>query len=377
MTVVDPAAATAAYLQRLPASALAAAPADTVRNELLLAVSVCVVVLAAWAVARSGLLARIEGRMRAAGRPEWMWDSACGAALAGLIGLSLAPLALMDGVGAAAKAAAVTGALRQAAVLSLMGALAAPGIYGLIRRLPRFWAPLLGSLAGLAVFAAVWAPFAGASGPASLPPAPQGAARAGLVRLIAETRLPASEVYVSANPAIDADVTGLSAARVVVSRGLWNRASPEELRASVGHLIGHYVNHDQLSIAVLLAALALGLFLALQTLHARAAWLLGLPPSPADPAGAPAMALIAAVYLSGAVIVDHAFIRAINVRADQYSLDHAHEPDGLAMALVHEWRGEQVDPSPAQEALFYDHPALAGRLEHAMRWKVTQATQAG
>ncbi len=161
----------------------------------------------------------------------------------------------------------------------------------------------------------------------------------------------------------------MGSARVVVSRGLWNRASPEELRASVGHLIGHYVHHDQLSIAALLAVLALGLFLALQVLHAPAAWLLGVPPSPADPAGAPAMALIAAVYLTGAVIVDHTFIRAINVRADQYSLDHAREPDGLAMALIHEWRGEQVDPSPAQEMLFYDHPSLESRLQHAMRWK--------
>ena len=369
MMVVDPAAATAAYLQRLPAGALAAAPADTVRDELLLAVSVAAVVLAAWAVARSGLLPRIEGRMRAARRPGWMADSACAAALAGLIGLSLTPLALMNGVSPGAKAAAFTGALREAAVFSLIGALAAPAVYALIRRLPRLWAPALGGGVALAVFAMVWAPFAGASGPASLPPAPQGAARAGLVRLIAETRLAAPEIYVSANPAIDADVTGMGSARVVVSRGLWNRASPEELRASVGHLIGHYVHHDQLSIAALLAVLALGLFLALQVLHAPAAWLLGVPPSPADPAGAPAMALIAAVYLTGAVIVDHAFIRAINVRADQYSLDHAREPDGLAMALIHEWRGEQVDPSPAQEMLFYDHPSLESRLQHAMRWK--------
>ncbi len=194
-------------------------------------------------------------------------------------------------------------------------------------------------------------------------------ARAGLVRLIAETGIPASEVYVSANPAIDADVTGQGGARVVVSRGLWNIASPQELRASVGHLIGHYTRHDQLSIAVLLAVLTLGFFLALQAFHAPAARLLGLSADRLDPAGAPALVLIAAVWLSLAAIADHALIRAVNVRADQYSLDHAREPDGLAVALLHEWQGEDPAPAPLQEALLYSHPSLESRLLHAMRWK--------
>ena len=369
MMAFDAAAAAAAYAQRLPAAARDSAPAATATSEILLTASVVVVMAAAWAVAGSGLLPRIEGRLRAAGRPGWMADAACGGALIGLIGLSLAPLALIGAAGAAAKMAALSGALRQAAVFSLVGAVIAPGLYGLMRRLPRLWAPLLGGLAAAAVFAAVWLPFASASGPTELPPAPAGPARAGLVRLIADTRLPASEVYLSANPAIDADVTGQGAARVVVSRGLWSVASPAELRASVGHLMGHYTHHDQLSIAALLALLALGLFFALQVLYAPVARWLRLPADRLDPAGAPALVLIATAWLSLAAIADHSFIRAINVRADQYSLDHAREPDGLAAALLHEWSGEDIDPSPLQEALFYSHPSLQGRLLHAMRWK--------
>ena len=369
MTAFDPATAAAAYLQRLPPAARDAAPAATMTGEILLAASVVVVMLAAWAVAGSGVLQRIEDRMQAAGRPRWMADAACGGALAGLIGLSLAPLALIGAGEAAARMAALLAALREAAVLSLLGAVIAPGVYGLMRLSPRFWAPMLGGIAAAAVFAMLWLPFATASGPVHVPAAPQGPARAGLVRLIAETGLPASEVYVSANPAIDADVTGQGAARVVVSRGLWNIASPQELRASVGHLIGHYTHHDQLSIAVLLAVLSLGFFLALQAFHAPAARLLGVSADRFDPTGAPAMVLIAAAWLSLATIADHALIRAVNVRADQYSLDHASEPDGLAEALLHEWQGEDPRPAPLQEALFYSHPSLQSRLDHAMRWK--------
>jgi STE24 endopeptidase len=368
MTAAGPAAAAAAYLQRLPAAARAAAPADTARTETLLAASVAVALLAAWAIARSGLLERMVERLKAAGRPRWMAEAACGGAAAGLVALALTPFALTP-AGAPALLPALILSLRQDAVLSLMGAVAAPLLYGVMRLAPRLWAPLLGGLAATLVFAAAWLPFARASGPANLPPVPAGAARAGLLDLIAQTHLPASEIYLTPTLTLDADVTGLGAARVSVSRGLWEAASPEELRASIGHLIGHYVHHDQLWIAVLLAAVALGLFVAVRALHAPAARLLGAPDDIANPAGAPVLIAVAVLWISAGVIADHALIRWINVRADQYSLDHAREPDGLAVALLHEWRGEDPDPTPLQEALFYDHPSLRGRLLHAMSWK--------
>jgi STE24 endopeptidase len=140
--------------------------------------------------------------------------------------------------------------------------------------------------------------------------------------------------------------------------------------------MGHYAHHDELSIALLLAALTFGLFIAVRFLAVPMARLMGLKEieGPADPVAAPALIAVAIVYLWLAVTCDHAFIRWINVGADQYSLDHAREPDGLALALLDEWRGEAVDPSPIQEGLFYDHPSLKSRLEHAMRWKAAHPT---
>ena len=373
MTGFDPVTAAAAYVQRLPAEALAAAPAQTAWSETMLVASLVVSLLAAVTVVRSGVLARIQERMAAADRPEWMADAAVGGAAAGLIALALvllAPIAAGRPGGRPANLGpAMLAAVRQAAELGLCGALFAPPLYALMRRLPRLWAPALGGVAAILVFSAVWLPFAQASGPANLPPAPAGPARTGLLQLVSE--LPASEVYVSGNPAVDADVTGLGTPRVVVSQGLWRAASPDELRSSVGHLMGHYAHHDQLSIALLLATLALGLFLAIRYLTGPAAKFMGLADihGPEDATAAPALIAVALVYFSLAVAADHAFIRWINVRADQYSLDHAKAPDGLAQALLLEWKGETVDPAPLQEALFYDHPSLQSRLEHAMRWK--------
>ncbi len=72
-------------------------------------------------------------------------------------------------------------------------------------------------------------------------------------------------------------------------------------------------------------------------------------------------------------MAERAYGRWINVRADQFSLDHAREPDGLAINLLRNWRDDKVDPAPLEEALFFDHPSLQSRIEHAMRWKAEQA----
>ena len=368
MTAPDPAALAFAWVQRLPPAALRASPADTAHAEMLSAIGVAAVLLAAWAIGRSGLLHRISQRLEAAGRPHWMADAACGGAVAGLIAFALVPLATVAAAPAGYLPALVL-ALRQDAVIALMGALGAVLFYGLMRATPRRWAVILGGLSGLAAFAAVWLPFALARGPASLPTAPAGPARDGLLQLIAQTQLPASEVYITPAHVIDADVTGLGAARVSVSRGLWDVASPQELRASIGHLMGHWVHHDQLWIALMLAAVALGLFLIPKALYPAVARLLKLPADIAAPLSLPALVILATLWLCIGVVADHALIRWVNVRADQYSLDHAREPDGLAQTLLREWRGEDPDPSPLQEALFYDHPSLQSRMLHAMRWK--------
>ena len=88
-----------------------------------------------------------------------------------------------------------------------------------------------------------------------------------------------------------------------------------------------------------------------------------------DPAGLPVLAAIACACLFLAKPCNDAADRMINVRADQYSLDHAREPDGLAQSLLRDWRGDKVDPSAVEEAVFYDHPSLASRVKHAMVWK--------
>jgi STE24 endopeptidase len=147
-------------------------------------------------------------------------------------------------------------------------------------------------------------------------------------------------------------------------------------RAAVGHVMGHQAHRDLFSYAILMSTLAfLGLFLT-ERFFATFQRLLSYkrPLWPSDPEGMPVMAMFLVAWLAVSAVATNNFVRLINVGADQYSLDHAREPDGLALWLLHDWNGDKPDPTPLEETLFYDHPSLASRLEHVARWKAAHKT---
>jgi STE24 endopeptidase len=239
----------------------------------------------------------------------------------------------------------------------------------LIRRRPRTWPWIAGGLLGLAIFAAGWGPYALSAGPAASP-LPPGPARAALLRLIADARIPARQVYVAADPGFMVDVTGgFGQAKVVVGPRLLAAPLPE-VTALTGHLMGHFAHGDVLAVYLIEAALTVLGFVAMRRLFRPAARLLGAGTAgPADPEGLPALAALALVAMAVAAPISAGYLRWANVRADAFSLDHARAPDGLAAALERDWNHESVDPSPVERAIFYTHPPLKSRLEQAMAWK--------
>jgi STE24 endopeptidase len=147
--------------------------------------------------------------------------------------------------------------------------------------------------------------------------------------------------------------------------------TPAEARAYVGHLMGHYAHADILVVCLAIAAaLTLGAFAA-RLWTAPLGRLIGVREAagPADPAALPALAIVAILSVTTAGLAGAAYLRWANVGADAYSLDHAREPDGLASVLVRDWDHDSIQPNPLEEAIFYTHPPLKGRLVHAMTWK--------
>ena len=362
MTAAD--AATGAWLAQIAPGQQLAAVAATHAALWSWATTWAVVALVSWLALRTGALVRLRERIDPARRKPWIAGAAMAAAFAGALLIAAAPFALMGG--------AAPAALAGADARTLLAIVAGWVVFSAVARLrPRTWWAWCGPAAAVAVIAWAWCPYLLDGAPAG-PPAPAGPVRAALEQLIAETRLPAPEVELEPGSGFDADVAGgFGRARVGVTRAALD-APPAEVRAYVGHLMGHYAHGDVLTLALVMGGLVLAATLAVAFAFAPLARRLALKgvDHPSDPAGLPLVTII----LAGAIMLGSPILagvgRAVNVRADQYSLDHAREPDGLAALLIRDWDHLAIAPDPVEEALFYAHPPLASRIRHAMAWKL-------
>ncbi|HEV2096308.1 MAG TPA: M48 family metalloprotease, partial [Chthoniobacterales bacterium] len=91
----------------------------------------------------------------------------------------------------------------------------------------------------------------------------------------------------------------------------------------------------------------------------------------ADPAGLPLLALILAAISFVLTPIDNAVIRSAEVEADAFGINTSREPDGMAKVALKLGAYRKLDPSPAEEWIFFDHPSGRARIRMAMDWKAT------
>jgi STE24 endopeptidase len=145
----------------------------------------------------------------------------------------------------------------------------------------------------------------------------------------------------------------------------------QAIEAVVAHEIGHYAEHHVAWSIAFYAIFVAGLFALLQLLFPRAALLIyrGAAPRIEDPAGLPVIIVLFTMLSLLATPIESSFRRLLENRADAYSLNLAREPDGLIRALLRTVDYRAPQPSSIEEAVFYDHPSIAHRIEVALRWK--------
>ena len=378
MAVPDSNAAASAWLERIPQAQRIAAQAFTDWQLTAWAVGGLILLGACLLVSWSGLPARLR-RMAESERPRpWLTSALIASVLALLLSALKAVIdAVTDwrgerilGSGGASLGAHLAHAAAGVAPTVFAAVVLTPPLLWLMRRLPRTWPLIVGGAVTALIVAVVWLPYALSIGSPTTPAA-AGPVRDGLLQLIAETGVPAHGVYASSDPAFDADVNGgFGVARVSVGPVI-AADSPAEARAFIGHIMGHFVHNDILVVSLVIGLVMLLGFCAIAWLAAPLARRIGAKDvaSPANPQALPAVAIILMAAMVCAGLAEAGYLRWANVRADAFSLDHAREPDGLAAVIEQEWDHESVDPSPLEEALFYTHPALIGRLRHTMAWK--------
>ena len=250
--------------------------------------------------------------------------------------------------------------------------------YGAVRRAGRSWWAWGTGLAAVFLVVGIFA------GPVLISPLfnkstplPAGPIRAAILSMARANGVPADNVYLvdasRQTKRISANVSGIgSTIRVSLNDNLLNRCTPQEVQAVMGHELGHYVlNHVQKMLVFFTLIIGLSLWLvdwAFRRLTARygAAW--GITDL-GDVAGLPLALALFSVFMFLATPVRNTIIRTNEQEADLFGLNAARQPDAFASTAMKLSEYRKIDPSPLEEAIFYDHPSGHTRVHCAMRWK--------
>lgn len=267
--------------------------------------------------------------------------------------------------------------LKGLGVSIVLGAPAIAAIYAAVRRAGRAWWAWAGGITLLFVmFGAMIAPVYISPLFNQFQPLAAGPLRESILSLARANRVPAEEVYQfdasRQTTRISANVSGMfGTTRVSLNDNLLKRTSDAEIRAVMGHEMGHFVlNHGIRLTIYLTLLLTAGYFVVAHVLDwtiARWGQRWGVTDR-ADPAGLPAALAILTIFLSLTPPLENSIIRQAEAEADAFGLASAREPHGFAMAAMRLSTYRKIHPGPWEEIIFFDHPSGYDRVKRSMTW---------
>ncbi|HEY4883321.1 MAG TPA: M48 family metallopeptidase [Myxococcales bacterium] len=268
--------------------------------------------------------------------------------------------------------------LKGLALSIVLGGLATMALYAVVRKLARSWW-IWGSLVAMALMA-----FSALIQPVLISPIFNHPKKledprvvAPILSLARANGIGTGEVWEidasKQSKRISANVSGfLGTERITLNDNLLNRASLPEIEAVMAHEMGHYVlNHIYKGLMeiglVIVAGFAVVSWL-FERLRRRneARWRVR---EIGDVAGLPLAALLFVGYLFALTPVLNSIIRVQEVEADMFGLNAAQQPDGFAQTALKLSEYRKLEPGPLEEFVFYDHPSGRARIFAAMRWK--------
>jgi len=171
---------------------------------------------------------------------------------------------------------------------------------------------------------------------------------------------------------LSANVAGLmGTTRIALNDNLLNKSSLPEIKAVLGHEMGHFVlNHvwKEPILLTLLVALAFVL-LSVGMESALLRWGPHLKiAGRADPAGLPLAFAPFSVIFFLLMPLQNLIIRSYEGEADAFGLNASREPYGWATAAMRLSTYRKISPGKLEEFVFYDHPSGYQRVHAAMIW---------
>lgn len=267
--------------------------------------------------------------------------------------------------------------LKGLAVSLIVGPFVIALLYAALRRAgARWWIWASGGAFAFLIFAAMLAPVYVSPLFNDYKPLRDGPVRDAVLSLARANQIPTDNVVEfdasRQTTRISANVAGFAGTtRVALNDNLLNKTSLPEIKAVMGHEMGHYVlNHSLRLIIYMTLVLALGFWVVhrvFDTLLARWGMRLRLRDR-SDTAALPlALAVLSAFFLL-ATPLTNSITRQAEAEADMFGLNAAREPYGFAMAAMRLSTYRKIHPGPIEEILFYDHPSGYERVHGSMLW---------
>ncbi len=269
------------------------------------------------------------------------------------------------------------------AVATLITAISVAILYGVIRRTgERWWLWGTGVTVALAIVALLIAPVWIDPLFNTYKPVENGEIKSSVLAMAKANGVPTDNVYEfdasRQTTRISANVSGIfGSAAVRLNDNLLRRSTVPEIRAVMGHELGHYVlNHIYKSVAIY-ALLFLVAFLfaqwSMNRLLARYGQRFGLH-GVSDVASLPLLVAVFSVFTFFATPITSTLTRTQEIEADRFGLNLAREPHGAAEVNLKITEYRKPDPGPIEAFIFFDHPSTRFRIHDSMRWREAMGT---
>jgi STE24 endopeptidase len=252
-------------------------------------------------------------------------------------------------------------------------------IYAVIRATPRFWwawgtlVMVTFLMIGAIIYPVFIAPVFN-----DYKPLAEGPLKTRILSIARSEGIPADNVYEfdasRQTKRISANVSGfLGTTRLSLNDNLLNRSKDQrEVIAVLGHEMGHYVLDHTVRLLLMMGLLFFVGF-------AFVAWgyriLTGIfggnwdVRTIEDPAGLPVLMALMSFFFLVTTPVQNTISRTTEAQADLFGVNAVREPDAFAEAALQLSEYRKLDPSPLEEAIFYDHPSGRSRIHMMMQWK--------
>ena len=383
-------AATQAYLDRLPAETVARSNAYFEGGYWLQLWNFLLGLAVSWLLLRGGLSARVRDACARLGRFAVVRDALFGAFFSIASWVLTLPLTVYQGFVREHQYDMATQTLGPWFVdqLTMLGAqtvafaLALAVLYAVIRRArERWWIWGTVAVMGLMVFAVmigpVWIdPLINTYKPVSDP-----VVKNAVLAMAHADEVPVDNVYEydasRQTTRVSANVSGiLGTASVRLNDNLLHTSLPE-IRAVMGHELGHFVmNHIYKALTEMSLLVLAGFVFSKWAMDAMlrrhgAAW--GLQ-GVGDVASFPLFIAVFSVWMLVTTPISNTLVRTQEIEADRFGLNLAREPHGEAEVDLKLTEYRKPDPGPIEEFVFFDHPSTRNRIHDAMQWREAMGT---